>query len=46
MPARICSRVLDLPKQEGECVIIGTLYKEMTLRPSILEEYTRDVCML
>ena len=32
--------VLDLPENE-EVAIIGTLYKEMKLKPSILAEYTK-----
>ena len=32
--------VLDLPENQ-EVVIIGTLYKEMKLKPSILAEYTK-----
>lgn len=34
-------RVLDVP-EDGETVVIGTLYKEMDLKPSILDEYTKD----
>ena len=34
-------RVLDIPEQ-GEVVAIGTLYKEMALKPSILDEYTKE----
>ena len=32
--------MLDLPENQ-EVVIIGTLYKEMKLKPSILAEYTK-----
>ena len=35
-------RVLDVP-EEKEVFIVGTLYKEMSLKPSILDEYTKDV---
>ena len=34
--------VLDLPEGK-EVAIIGTLYKEMKLKPSILAEYTKVV---
>lgn len=34
-------RVMDA--QEGvDCVLVGTLYKEMNLKPSILDEYIKD----
>ena len=34
-------RVMDA--QEGaDCVLIGTLYKDMKLKPSILDEYVKD----
>ena len=33
-----------LELQDGEqCVLIGTLYKEMKLKPSVLDEYSKDV---
>lgn len=35
-------RVLDVP-EEQEVFIVGTLFKEMSLKPSILDEYTKDV---
>jgi hypothetical protein len=34
-------RVLKVP-EEGEVAVVGTLYKEMALKPSILDEYTKD----
>ena len=34
-------RIIDIP-EEGEVVLIGTLFKEMPLKPSILDEYTKD----
>ena len=34
-------RVLDIP-EEGEVIVVGTLYKEMSLKPSILDEYTKE----
>lgn len=34
-------RVLEVP-EEGEVVIVGTLYKEGRLKPSILDEYVKD----
>lgn len=30
------------PREGEECVIMGTLYKEMKLKPCILDEYTKD----
>lgn len=35
-------KVLDL-KEGEECVVMGTLYKEMKLKPCILDEYTKEV---
>lgn len=35
---KFCDRILDLEKNRL-CVIIGTLWKEMTLKPSIMDEY-------
>jgi hypothetical protein len=35
------SPVLDL-KEGEECVIMGTLYKDMKLKPSILDEYVKE----
>ena len=35
-------RILDVPEQT-EVFIVGTLYKEMALKPRILDEYTKDV---
>jgi hypothetical protein len=30
--------------EEGQlCVVVGTLYKQMQLKPSILEEYSKEV---
>ncbi len=37
-----CVRVLDVPEGKVVC-IIGTLFKEMAMKPSILDEYTKDV---
>lgn len=34
-------RILGVP-EEGEVAVVGTLYKEMGLKPSILDEYTKD----
>lgn len=34
-------RVLEVP-EEGEVAIMGTLYKDMKLKPSILDEYVKD----
>ena len=34
-------RTLDL-EQGVDCVLIGTLYKDMKLKPSILDEYTKE----
>lgn len=34
-----------LQLEEGkECVIVGTLYKHMKLKPCILDEYSKEVC--
>lgn len=38
------TKVLDL-KEGEECVIIGTLYKNMKLKPSILDEYGKDLSL-
>ncbi len=35
-------RILEI-KQDEECIIVGTLYKEMVLRPNILESYAKEV---
>lgn len=33
--------------EEGkECIIVGTLYKDMKLKPSILDEYSKEVLRL
>lgn len=37
-------RILQVP-EEGEVAIAGTLYKEMALKPSILDEYVKDRTM-
>ncbi len=37
-------KVLDLVDGQ-ECIIVGTLYKEMKLKPSILDEYGRDLSL-
>ena len=34
-------KILDL-KEGEECVVMGTLYKDMKLKPSILDEYVKD----
>ena len=34
-------KVLDL-KEGEECVVMGTLYKDMKLKPSILDEYVKE----
>ena len=34
------SKILDLPEGQ-EVAVIGTLYKEMKLKPSILDEYNK-----
>lgn len=42
--AAVCT-VLGL--EEGkECIIVGTLYKHMKLKPSILDEYSKEVLRL
>lgn len=37
-------RSLDL-ETGVECVLLGTLYKDMCLKPSILDEYSKEVCL-
>jgi hypothetical protein len=37
-------RSLDL-ETGMECVLLGTLYKDMCLKPSILDEYSKEVCL-
>ena len=38
-------KVLDLVDGQ-DCILVGTLYKEMKLKPSILDEYaTRDLSL-
>jgi hypothetical protein len=38
----VCT-VLEL--EEGkECIIVGTLYKHMKLKPCILDEYSKEAC--
>lgn len=39
--AAVCT-VLGL-EEEKECIIVGTLYKHMKLKPSILDEYSKEV---
>lgn len=43
LPARcaVVPSILSVP-EEGEVVVCGTLYKEMGLKPSILDEYVKD----
>lgn len=36
------AKILELD-EDVDCVLIGTLYKEMRLKPSILDEYTKDM---
>ena len=43
-PGASTAKVLDL-KEGEECVIMGTLYKEMKLKPSILDEYGKDLAL-
>lgn len=38
-------RLVDLPEANGEkCVIIGTLFLDQRLKPSILKEISEEVC--
>lgn len=37
------SRVLDI-KPGSLCVVVGTVYMEMRLKPNILEDIAREVC--
>ncbi len=34
-------KILEL-KEGVECIVVGTLYKEMRLKPSILDEYVKE----
>ena len=43
-PGALTAKVLDL-KEGEECVIMGTLYKDMKLKPSILDEYGKDLTL-
>ena len=43
-PGASTAKVLDL-KEGEECVIMGTLYKDMRLKPSILDEYGKDLTL-
>jgi hypothetical protein len=41
-PSLPVCKILGL--EEGQlCVVVGTLYKQMQLKPSILEEYSKEV---
>ncbi len=40
VPAAAVEGILNLP-EEKECVVIGTAYKEMKLKPNILDEYVK-----
>lgn len=35
-------KTLDVPEEADDCIVLGTLYSEMKLKPNVLEEYTRD----
>ena len=35
-------RVLELPEGDEEVAVVGTVYKEMALKPSILDEYVKE----
>lgn len=41
---RIADSILKLEAGQ-ECVLIGTLYKHMQLKPSALAEYAQEVCL-
>jgi DNA polymerase delta subunit 2 len=43
-PGAATAKILDL-KEGEECVIMGTLYKDMRLKPSILDEYGKDLTL-
>jgi hypothetical protein len=40
---RVANNILNL-EAGVECVLIGTLYKHMQLKPSALAEYAQEVC--
>lgn len=39
---KVLDKILDL-KEDEESIIIGTLYKEMKLKPNILEDFEKGV---
>ena len=41
-PVHYAGKVLDV-KVEESCIIIGTLYADMPLKPNILREVSREV---
>ena len=41
----MCERVIDLVDGGGKVVVIGTLFKDMPLRPSLLDEYRDEVAL-
>lgn len=40
MSACAVRKILEI-QEDAECVVLGTVYKEQRLRPSILDEYTK-----
>jgi DNA polymerase delta subunit 2 len=46
--ATVVDRVLELKYDEDDpekkYIVVGTLFKDMKLKPNILQEYTREVC--
>lgn len=42
--AAVCT-VLGL-EQGKDCIVVGTLFKHMKLKPSILDEYSKEVLRL
>lgn len=39
---KLCSTLLDVDP-EIDCIIVGTIYKNMKLKPCVLDEYMTDV---
>ena len=40
-PPKLCERILEA-ETGVRCILVGTLYKEMKLKPNILEELNRE----
>ncbi len=40
-PVKICERILEA-ETGVRCILVGTIYKDMKLKPNILEELNRE----